>query len=181
GRAFMRQTPILILDEPTSALDPQAEWELFGRLRRLAHGRTAVYISHRFSTVRQADRIFFLEHGALVEQGTHEELLALGGRYARLFTLQASAYTGVRIADEALIEATGEGGSNGTSDNGTGGEGGGRGDGGPGGAASERVGVGAEPVMFERPTVVTGETPGGDGSAGQNVPAREARRQRRRI
>ena len=75
GRAFMRDAVILVLDEPTSALDAQAEFELFARLRRLAEGRTAVYISHRFSTVRQADRILFLEHGRLVEEGTHEELM----------------------------------------------------------------------------------------------------------
>jgi ATP-binding cassette subfamily B protein len=97
GRAFMRDARILVLDEPTSALDAQAEFELFARLRRLAAGRTAIYISHRFSTVRQADRILFLEHAALVEQGTHDELMALGGRYARLFTLQAAAYTGASI------------------------------------------------------------------------------------
>jgi ATP-binding cassette subfamily B protein len=90
----MRDAVILVLDEPTSALDAQAEFELFARLRRLAEGRTAVYISHRFSTVRQADRILFLEHGRLVEEGTHDTLMRLGGRYARLFTLQASAYTG---------------------------------------------------------------------------------------
>jgi ATP-binding cassette subfamily B protein len=97
SRAFMREAVILVLDEPTSALDAQAEFELFARLRKLAQGRTAVYISHRFSTVRQADRILFLEHGRLVEEGTHDELMRLGGRYARLFTLQASAYTGQPI------------------------------------------------------------------------------------
>jgi ATP-binding cassette subfamily B protein len=97
GRAFMRDVPILILDEPTSALDAQAEYELFARLRALASGRTAVYISHRFSTVRQADRILFLEHGRLVEEGTHAQLMALAGRYARLFNMQASAYTGETV------------------------------------------------------------------------------------
>jgi len=99
GRAFMRDARILLLDEPTSALDAQAEFELFARLRSLARGRTAIYISHRFSTVRQADRILFLEHGRLVEEGTHAELMALGGRYAQLFTLQAAAYTGEPVDD----------------------------------------------------------------------------------
>jgi ATP-binding cassette subfamily B protein len=99
GRAFMRDARILLLDEPTSALDAQAEFELFARLRSLARGRTAIYISHRFSTVRQADRILFLEHGKLVEQGTHAELMALDGRYAQLFTLQAAAYTGEPMDD----------------------------------------------------------------------------------
>jgi ATP-binding cassette subfamily B protein len=94
ARAFMRDAKILLLDEPTSALDAQAEYDLFERLRSLTEGRTAVYISHRFSTVRRADRIVFLEHGRLVEEGTHEELMRLDGRYARLFRMQASAYTG---------------------------------------------------------------------------------------
>jgi ATP-binding cassette subfamily B protein len=100
ARAFMREEArILLLDEPTSALDAQAEYDLFERLRSLTHGRTAVYISHRFSTVRRADRIIFLDHGRLVEEGTHEELMRLGGRYARLFRMQASAYTGEDIEE----------------------------------------------------------------------------------
>ena len=95
ARAFMREdSRILLLDEPTSALDAQAEFDLFERLQSLTHGRTAVYISHRFSTVRRADRIIFLEHGRLVEEGTHEELMRLNGRYAKLFRMQAAAYTG---------------------------------------------------------------------------------------
>ena len=102
ARAFMREDArILLLDEPTSALDAQAEYDLFERLRSLTRGRTAVYISHRFSTVRRADRIIFLEHGTLVEEGTHEELMRMNGRYARLFRMQASAYTGEDI--EALV------------------------------------------------------------------------------
>ena len=95
ARAFMREDArILLLDEPTSALDAQAEFDLFERLQSLTHGRTAVYISHRFSTVRRADRIIFLEHGRLVEEGTHEELMRVNGRYAKLFRMQAAAYTG---------------------------------------------------------------------------------------
>ncbi|WP_424923454.1 ABC transporter ATP-binding protein [Actinocrispum wychmicini] len=94
ARAFIRDAPILVLDEPTSALDAQAEHDLFARLRKLAEGRTTLYISHRFSTVRQADRILLLELGQLAEQGTHEELMDLDGGYAELFTLQAAAYLG---------------------------------------------------------------------------------------
>ncbi|TMF97357.1 MAG: ABC transporter ATP-binding protein [Chloroflexi bacterium] len=106
ARAFMRDDArILLLDEPTSALDAQAEYDLFERLRSLTHGRTAVYISHRFSTVRRADRIIFLEHGRLVEEGTHEELMRVGGRYARLFRMQAAAYTGedIELPDEEAV------------------------------------------------------------------------------
>jgi ABC-type multidrug transport system fused ATPase/permease subunit len=92
ARSFMRAAPIIVLDEPTSALDAQAEHELFARLRSLAEGRTAIFISHRFSTVRKADRILLFHEGQLAEQGTHAELMRLAGSYAELFTLQASAY-----------------------------------------------------------------------------------------
>ncbi|MFE0020059.1 ABC transporter ATP-binding protein [Amycolatopsis sp. NPDC059021] len=92
ARAFQREAPILILDEPTSALDAQAEHDLFSRLRELAEGRTTLYISHRFSTVRQAERILLLDHGKVAEYGTHEHLMAAKGGYAELFTLQAQAY-----------------------------------------------------------------------------------------
>ncbi|WP_143254076.1 ABC transporter ATP-binding protein [Amycolatopsis keratiniphila] len=92
ARAFLREAPILILDEPTSALDAQAEHDLFSRLRELSEGRTTLYISHRFSTVRQAERILLLEHGKVAEYGTHDELMATEAGYAELFTLQAAAY-----------------------------------------------------------------------------------------
>jgi len=92
GQVVHAGGPILVLDEPASALDAQAGYELFARLRSLAEGRTAVFISHRFSTVRKADRIFLFHEGRLAEQGTHAELMRLAGRYAELFTLQASAY-----------------------------------------------------------------------------------------
>ncbi len=92
ARAYMRDAQLLILDEPTSALDARAEYEVFQRFTALIEGKTAVLISHRFSTVRMADHILFLEYGGLVEEGSHEELLALGGRYAELFELQAAGY-----------------------------------------------------------------------------------------
>ncbi|SFO22007.1 ATP-binding cassette, subfamily B [Amycolatopsis rubida] len=92
ARAFQREAPILILDEPTSALDAQAEHDLFDRLHTLSRGRTTLYISHRFSTVRQAERILLLDHGKVAEYGTHEALMAADARYAELFTLQAEAY-----------------------------------------------------------------------------------------
>jgi len=92
ARAFFREAPFVILDEPTSALDPRAEHELFERIRTMAKGRTVLLISHRFSSVRCADRIFVLQQGRLVEHGTHDELMALGGKYRELFTLQAASY-----------------------------------------------------------------------------------------
>ncbi|WP_040574227.1 ABC transporter ATP-binding protein, partial [Pontibacter sp. BAB1700] len=92
ARAYMRDAQLLILDEPTSALDARAEHEVFLRFSELIAGKTAVLISHRFSTVRMADRILFLEQGQLKELGSHEELLAQNGKYAELFTLQAKGY-----------------------------------------------------------------------------------------
>ncbi|HVZ72917.1 MAG TPA: ABC transporter ATP-binding protein [Polyangia bacterium] len=93
ARAFMREeADVLILDEPTAALDAEAEHAVFERFRQLTAGRTAILISHRFPTVRMADRILVLEHGRVIEDGTHAELLAAGARYAELFRLQASGY-----------------------------------------------------------------------------------------
>jgi ATP-binding cassette subfamily B protein len=92
ARAFFRGAPVVILDEPTAALDPRAEKELFDRIRTLLAGRTVLLISHRFSSVRSADRIYVLDEGRVVESGDHDTLMALGGLYAELFTLQAAAY-----------------------------------------------------------------------------------------
>lgn len=92
ARAFMRNAEALILDEPTSALDAEAEYEIFKRFRELMSGRIAVLISHRFSTVRMADRIVVLSDGRIVELGSHVELMARGGPYSRLFELQAEGY-----------------------------------------------------------------------------------------
>jgi ATP-binding cassette subfamily B protein len=92
ARAFIRDARILILDEPTSSLDARAEYEVFAKFRELTEGKTAIFISHRFSTVRLADRIFVLENGVVLEDGSHEELMMVDGRYAELFNLQAEAY-----------------------------------------------------------------------------------------
>ncbi len=92
ARAYMRDAALLVLDEPTAALDARAEFEVFERFKSLSAGRTAVLISHRFSSVRMADRIVVIADGHVAEAGTHAELLALGGRYAALFELQAAGY-----------------------------------------------------------------------------------------
>jgi len=92
ARAYIRDAQVLILDEPTASLDARAEYEVFLRFSHLVAGRMAVIISHRFSTVRMADRIIVLQHGTLIEDGTHRELVAQGGLYATLFALQAEGY-----------------------------------------------------------------------------------------
>jgi ATP-binding cassette subfamily B protein len=92
ARAYMKEAQLLILDEPTSALDARAEFEVFQRFSELTKGKTAVLISHRFSTVRMADRVLVLDKGHLLEIGSHEELLVQNGRYAELFNLQAAGY-----------------------------------------------------------------------------------------
>jgi ATP-binding cassette subfamily B protein len=92
GRAFMREGEVLVLDEPTASLDAEREYEIFQRFRELTEGKTALLISHRFSTVRMADRIAVIDSGQLAELGTHKELLLLGGTYARLFEMQAAGY-----------------------------------------------------------------------------------------
>jgi len=92
ARAYIRDAQVLILDEPTAALDARAEYEVFARFAELAQGRTALLISHRFSTVRIADRIIVLQGGRVVESGSHDELVARRGLYAELFSLQAVGY-----------------------------------------------------------------------------------------
>jgi ATP-binding cassette subfamily B protein len=92
ARAYMRDAQILILDEPTASLDARAEFEVYQRFVDLTAGKMAILISHRFSTVRMADRIFVLADGQIVEQGNHQQLVALGGRYAELFEMQAAGY-----------------------------------------------------------------------------------------
>jgi ATP-binding cassette subfamily B protein len=92
ARAYLRDAQILVLDEPTAALDARSEHEVFERFAELTKGKMALLISHRFSTVKMADRIIVLEKGVIAEQGRHEQLMAHGGRYAEMFELQASSY-----------------------------------------------------------------------------------------
>ncbi len=92
ARAYMRNAPIIILDEPTAALDARSEYDMFQRFAEVTNNKTALFISHRFSTVRMADRIMVLEKGEIIEMGSHDELLLKEGRYAELFELQALGY-----------------------------------------------------------------------------------------
>ena len=92
ARAYIRDAQILILDEPTASLDARAEYEVFLRFSHLVAGRMAVIISHRFSTVRMADRIIVVQNGTVIEDGTHDALVVQGGLYATLFALQAEGY-----------------------------------------------------------------------------------------
>jgi ATP-binding cassette subfamily B protein len=92
ARAFFRESQLIVMDEPTSSLDPKAEEEVFRKFRQLAAGRTAIIISHRLSTVRMADCIFFLKNGRILEKGSHEELMAFNGEYSQLFRIQSQYY-----------------------------------------------------------------------------------------
>jgi ATP-binding cassette subfamily B protein len=92
ARAYLREAQLLILDEPTAALDARSEFEVFHRFAELTAGKMALFISHRFSTVRMADRIVVLENGKIVEEGSHDQLSRLGGRYAEMFEMQAASY-----------------------------------------------------------------------------------------
>ena len=97
ARAFIRDAPLIILDEPTSSLDPRAEHDLFRRIRSLYAGRTVLLISHRYNTVRDADHIYVLAHGRIIEHGSHDQLMAATGVYAELFGLQAAAYLDTHV------------------------------------------------------------------------------------
>jgi len=92
ARAYLRNAQVLILDEPTAALDARSEYEVFARFAELTERKMTLFISHRFSTVRMADRIVVLTNGRISEDGNHHQLMALGGRYAEMFELQAASY-----------------------------------------------------------------------------------------
>jgi ATP-binding cassette subfamily B protein len=92
ARGFMRDAEILVLDEPTASLDAATEYEIFRHFQELTEGKMAILISHRFSTVRMADRIIVIQDGHIAELGTHEELMRQEGTYARLFSMQAEGY-----------------------------------------------------------------------------------------
>lgn len=93
ARCIYKNAPFLILDEPTSALDPLAESTMYGEYDRMTENKTSIFISHRLASTRFCDRILFLEHGRVIEEGTHEQLLRDRGRYARIYEIQSHYYT----------------------------------------------------------------------------------------
>jgi ABC-type multidrug transport system fused ATPase/permease subunit len=101
ARALYKEAPIIILDEPTAALDPIAESETYMRYAELTEGKTSIYISHRLASTRFCDRILLLDGHRIAEQGTHDELLALGGKYTEMFQLQASYYSDKEVSFDA--------------------------------------------------------------------------------
>ncbi|MDP4089624.1 MAG: ABC transporter ATP-binding protein [Bacillota bacterium] len=102
ARAFVQNTPIKVFDEPSSALDPIAEYELYKSIMKESRNKTMIFISHRLSSVRSADRVFMFEHGELIEEGTHEELMKLKGSYADMYTKQAMNYLAVNNIEEGV-------------------------------------------------------------------------------
>lgn len=101
ARALYKDGNVLVLDEPTAALDPIAENRLYLKYNELTAGKTSVFISHRLSSTRFCDRIFFMEHGEITECGTHDELMALGGGYAKMFDVQSYYYREHENGEEA--------------------------------------------------------------------------------
>ena len=100
ARALYKNAPVVVLDEPTAALDPIAESDLYQKYNDLTGNCTSVYISHRLASTRFCDRVLLIENGGIAEEGTHEELLAQGGRYAYLFNIQSKYYTEGAMEDE---------------------------------------------------------------------------------
>jgi len=92
ARAFYQQPPVLILDEPTSSIDAEAEYQIFNNLQSQYQDKSLIFVSHRFSTVRNANKIFVIDQGELIERGSHDKLMALKGKYAHLFNIQAKGY-----------------------------------------------------------------------------------------